>query len=61
MNYYWHTFDQVLIRPELLDYFRYDKLDVLTEINGRSLILENGMPDAKLASDHLPIVFEISM
>lgn len=61
INYYWHTFDQVLIRPELLDYFRYDKLNVLTKINGRSLLSRNGMPDDKLASDHLPLVFEINL
>ena len=60
-NYYWHTFDQVLIRPELLEYFKYDKLNVITEINGRSLVLENGMPDHRLASDHLPLVFEINI
>jgi len=61
INYYWHTFDQVLIRPELLDYFRYDKFNVLTKINGRSLLSKNGMPDDKLASDHLPLVFEINL
>jgi exonuclease III len=61
MNYYWHTFDQVLIRPELLDYFRYDKLNVLTEINGQSLVSRNGMPDDKLGSDHLPLMFEIDI
>jgi exonuclease III len=61
LNYYWNTFDQVLIRPELLDYFRYDKLNVLTEINGCSLISKNGIPDNKLGSDHLPVVFEINI
>jgi hypothetical protein len=35
INYYWNTFDQILIRPELIEFFDPKRLKVLTEIAGR--------------------------
>lgn len=59
VNYYWHTFDQVLIRPDLLDFFFDDGLTVVRELSGRSLLCSLGRPDHDV-SDHLPIVFKFN-
>lgn len=59
VNYFWNIFDQVLIRPELIDNFIEDELKIITEINGTSLLNKNGTPDQSIASDHLPIFFNI--
>ena len=37
ISHFWHTFDQVLVRPELLPNFRNEALKVITETNTRSL------------------------
>ena len=55
---WWHTFDQVLIRPELDDYFCLDDLRIINSIAGKSLLASNGAPNKEI-SDHLPIVFSI--
>jgi hypothetical protein len=59
VSYFWNTFDQVLIRPSLLDIFPDDGLKVLTSANGKKLVRANNIPDDKVASDHLPILFTI--
>lgn len=57
-SFYWYTFDQVLIRPILIDRFVWDEFAVITEISGKTL-LQNGKINKKTYSDHLPIKFEI--
>ena len=57
-NYFWHTFDQVLLRPDLIPNFPSEKLEVVQSINATSLMTESGRP-RKSISDHLPIVFAI--
>lgn len=59
VNFFWHTFDQVLIRPDLLPVFRNEDLKVLTHDGTEPLISAGGVPDAKLVSDHLPICFKL--
>jgi len=59
VNYYWHIFDQVLIKPELLDEFNNDDLEILTKVDSISLLDDSGKPDLNIGSDHLPIVFKI--
>jgi len=59
--YFWNIFDQVLIRPELLPHFSDDDLAVLHTFDGRSLLTRCGIPDARLASDHLPILFKMNL
>lgn len=54
-EYFWNIFDQVLLRPSIVDIFDEDKLNILTSINGISMI-KNGIID-QIYSDHLPIVF----
>lgn len=56
INYYWHMFDQVVIRPTLLEHFEHDSLKIITSVNGISLVKKSGRPQQ---SDHLPIVFAI--
>jgi endonuclease/exonuclease/phosphatase family metal-dependent hydrolase len=59
VSYFWHVFDQVLIRPELTDRFDVNQLRILTSAGARSLVRTDGRPDAANFSDHLPIVFEL--
>lgn len=56
--YYWNFFDQVIISPELIDYFILDKLKIINATQKNSF-LKNGKPDAEHYSDHLPIKFTI--
>ena len=60
-EYFWHLFDQVLLRPDLLDYFRDDDLAVLRQIGQHSLLNNNGIPDRTRGSDHLPLFIELSI
>ena len=61
VNYYWHMFDQVLIRPDLLDLFQIDSLKIITEINGISFLSDSGRPSRIKGSDHFPIVFSLNL
>jgi len=60
-EYFWHFFDQALLRPDLLDYFRDTGIEVLTRIGERSLLTRNGFPDSNTGSDHLPLLLELSI
>ncbi|AZV58843.1 endonuclease/exonuclease/phosphatase family protein [Clostridium sp. AWRP] len=53
VNYYWNMFDQVIIRPQLINNLK--NLQIITDIRGKSL-LKNNKPSV---SDHLPIFFNI--
>jgi hypothetical protein len=57
VNYFWNIFDQVVIRPEIIDNFDVDKLKIISQCNNVSLVNRNGRPSI---SDHLPIIFNIS-
>jgi endonuclease/exonuclease/phosphatase family metal-dependent hydrolase len=60
-NYYWHIFDQVLIRPELLYGFDDSHLKIVDSIEGLSLINKVSAErriDPSI-SDHLPITFKL--
>jgi hypothetical protein len=57
VNYFWNMYDQVLVRPELLDGFSTGSLRILTTAGPRALLDLHGHPDKASASDHLPIVF----
>jgi hypothetical protein len=59
--YFWHIFDQVLIRPELLSIFKNEELKILSAGTEMSLLTANGLPDNSAASDHLPILFRLEM
>ncbi len=57
--YYWNLFDQVLLRPDLLEGFASGGVRIPTSINGFSLLQEGGEPDIETASDHLPVTLEL--
>jgi len=57
--YFWNMFDQVLLRPALLDGFSHDQVRIVTAI-GQAPLLRDGCPDKEMVSDHLPVVVEIS-
>lgn len=59
-NLFWNIFDQVLIRPPLLDAFVDASLQVLTTAGDMPLLCD-GKPDSQNLSDHLPIVFELHL
>lgn len=60
-EYFWNMYDQVLIRPDLLDSFDNASLKVLTEYRGKPLVRPSGTPDASRLSDHLPVLFALKM
>ena len=57
----WNIFDQVLLRPTLLDRFQNKSLKILTTDGTVSLIREDGRPDRDVYSDHLPIWFQLDL
>lgn len=60
VNLYWHTFDQALLRPSLLDYFREDELRLVNTI-GNTALLRDGRPGLnETVSDHLPLVLNLT-
>ena len=59
--FFWNMFDQVLIRPELLDEFIYNELKIMTSIEDISLLNSRGVPDKINYSDHLPIYFKLKL
>jgi len=61
LNYFWHIFDQVLIRPSLLKFLDSDAVNIVTEIGGVRLLTEKGRPDRKTHSDHLPLVCRLNL
>jgi len=61
INYFWNTFDQVLLRPSLLPFFRNEDLKVLTDDGETRLISGGGLPNKSLGSDHLPIIFRLHL
>ena len=60
-EHFWHTFDQVLIRPSLLGAFNLDTLQIVTSAGDVSLLDYRGRPDKIEASDHLPILFDLDI
>ena len=61
VSYFWHTLDQVLMRPSLIPYFKSEVLEIITRVENDSLLSDNGRPDAKEASDHLPLFFRLEL
>lgn len=60
-SYYWHTFDQVLIRPDLLEFMTPNSVEILDAIGEKSLLSPSGYPDKSWASDHLPLLFRLAI
>ncbi|MGK7928934.1 MAG: hypothetical protein AB4290_27470 [Spirulina sp.] len=60
INYFWNTFDQVLLRPDLLDYFLPDGFQIISQIGENNLLTESGKISSSF-SDHLPIMVKIEI
>ena len=57
---YWNVYDQVLIRPELLPFFRDEELAIIDrDVDLNVSLLREGKPNTEALSDHLPIVFRL--
>jgi hypothetical protein len=57
--YFWHMFDQVLLRPALLPVFENADLKVLDTDGTTSFLRGIGIPNEDVASDHLPLLFRL--
>ncbi len=58
VGYFWNMFDQVLIRPELLEHFNNEDLKILASAGDTPLLSRRGLPNK---SDHLPILFKLNL
>jgi endonuclease/exonuclease/phosphatase family metal-dependent hydrolase len=52
-TYFWHSFDQVLLRPDLAAGFRAGDVQVITATKSSKLLSTSGRP---VPSDHLPLL-----
>jgi len=59
VNYYWNMFDQVLIRPSLLDMFPSEGVEIVTHAGRIPLLTSTGVPNRRTGSDHLPLLFTL--
>jgi hypothetical protein len=59
--HFWNVFDQVLLRPDLMNRCSTDGVKVLTQAGSLSLLSAQGRPNARSASDHLPLMFELDL
>ena len=60
INFFWNTFDQVLLRPEFARHFLSEDLAVITGVGGESLLNSKGTPNRSV-SDHFPIVVTLRL
>lgn len=61
VSYYWHMFDQVMVRPDLLPQLPGDQVKVITETPSTSLLTADGRPNRVAGSDHLPLLFKLDL
>jgi hypothetical protein len=59
--YFWNIFDQVLVRPSLVEGFKDGELRIVDAVGDVSLIHKDGRPNPAIGSDHLPIVFALNI
>ena len=57
--YYWNIFDQVMVRPSLAK--SLEDVKILHNVRGVSLLDVDGVPDPKIGSDHLPLLFSLKL
>ncbi|MDR3634831.1 MAG: hypothetical protein P4L84_13585 [Isosphaeraceae bacterium] len=58
-NHFWNVFDQVLLRPALMDHLV--DLEVLASDGTESFITKGGRPRRAVLSDHLPLFFRLDV
>ena len=57
VDYFWHMFDQVLLRPELIGLL--EQLNIIDSDGEESLLTDQGRPRRSVLSDHLPILVRL--
>lgn len=60
LAYFWHVFDQVILRPSMLPVFDEDSLQIITRIGSTNLLTDKGVVHKNI-SDHLPVVFNLNL
>lgn len=61
VTYFWNMFDQLLLRPDLLERFSKGDVSILTETESANLLSDKRIPDREFGSDHLPLLFSINL
>lgn len=59
VEHFWHLFDQVLVRPDLLRRFDSGSVRILASDGDASLLTQGGVPKS-VYSDHLPLIFGLN-
>lgn len=59
INYAWNIYDQVLLRPSVMD--ALEEVRLLDTDGQETLLTRNGLPDATGGSDHLPLYFRLDL
>ncbi len=60
-DYQWQMYDQVLIRPQLIENFEPDNLHILTTDGQVNFLKDDGKINTNITSDHLPITFSLNL
>jgi hypothetical protein len=60
IEYYWYLFDQVLVRPSMLEEFDEKSLEIVTKIGKHKLLTPSSTIDETI-SDHLPVIFNLKI
>ena len=58
---FWHMVDQVVLRPEAIPLFPEEQLRILKSAGPIGLLTDRGIPDQKIGSDHLPVLFRLNL
>jgi exonuclease III len=58
---FWHMFDQVLLRPDMIFVFIGEYLKILETDGRESFLNKQGIPDKTNFSDHLPVLFTLDI
>lgn len=57
--YGWHIYDQVLLRPEALEYWDYRSLEIVTQVESVNFLTASKRPAKVRLTDHLPVRFQL--
>jgi len=58
-NHFWNVYDQVLVRPELMD--KLSAVEVLESDGQDPLVTKQGRPRKGSHADHLPLFFQLTL
>lgn len=57
VSYHWNIFDQVIMRPSVIDNFDKNSLRIIEGYSKKRFTTESNFPNSTKFSDHLPIFF----